>query len=65
MMHGCHHPKGRQQPFLNGLALLYNLVPSQRRAQHGGQYGVEVEGGTVPTRDWLLTRQILTSGGLR
>jgi len=65
MMQGCHHPKGRQQPFLNGLALLYNLVPSQRRAQHGGQYGVEVEGGTVPTRDWLLTRQILTSGGLR
>jgi len=61
MMQGFHHPKGRQQPFLNDLALLYNLVPSQRRAQ----YGVEVEGGTVPTRDWLLTLQILTSGGLR
>jgi hypothetical protein len=26
---------------------------------------VEVEGGTVPTRDWWLNLQILTSGGLR
>src|SRR5262249_25010723 len=25
----------------------------------------EVEGGTVPTRDWLLNLQILTSGGFR
>ena len=24
MMQGFHHPKGRQQPFLHGLALLYN-----------------------------------------
>jgi hypothetical protein len=26
---------------------------------------VEVEGGTVPTRDWFLNLQILTSGGLQ
>jgi hypothetical protein len=26
---------------------------------------VEVEGGTVPTRDWFLNLQILTSGGFR
>jgi hypothetical protein len=26
---------------------------------------VEVEGGTVPTRDWFLNVQILTSGGFR
>jgi hypothetical protein len=26
---------------------------------------VEVEGGKVPTRDWLLNLQILTSGGFR
>ena len=43
----------------------YNIIPYQRRAQHAGQCGVEVEGGTVPTRDWFLNLQILTSGGFR
>src|SRR5215469_3293473 len=65
MMKGFHHPTGSQQAFLTGLAHLYNLVPYQRRAQHAGQCGVEVEGGTVPTRDWFLNLQILTSGGFR
>jgi len=65
MMKGFHHPKGSQQAFLRGLAHLYNLVPYQRRAQHAGRCGVEVEGGTVPTRDWFLNLQILTSGGFR
>ncbi|HEY5865481.1 MAG TPA: hypothetical protein VI542_08030 [Candidatus Tectomicrobia bacterium] len=64
-MKGFHHPKGSQQAFLTGLAHLYNLVPYQRRAQHAGQCGVEVEGGRVPTHDWFLNVQILTSGGLR
>jgi hypothetical protein len=64
-MKGFHHPKGSQQAFLTGLAHLYNLVPYQRRAQHAGQCGVEVEGGKVPTRDWFLNLQILTSGGFR
>jgi hypothetical protein len=64
-MKGFHHPQGSQQAFLTGLAHLYNLIPYQRRAQHAGQCGVEVEGGTVPTRDWLLNLQILTSGGFR
>src|SRR5262252_1091099 len=64
-MKGFHHPKGSHQAFLRGLAHLYNLVPYQRRAQRAGQCGVEVEGGTVPTRDWLLNLQILTSGGFR
>ncbi len=64
-MKGFHHAKGNQQVFLTGLAHLYNLVPYQRRAQHAGQCGVEVEGGTVPTRDWFLNLQILTSGGFR
>jgi hypothetical protein len=40
-------------------------LPYQRRAQHAGQCGVEVEGGTVPTCDWFLNLQILTSGGFR
>jgi hypothetical protein len=62
-MKGFHHPSGNQQAFLTGLAHLYNLVPYQRRAQHAGQCGIEVEGGRVPTRDWLLNLQILTSGG--
>ena len=60
MMKGFHHPQGSQQAFLTGLAHLYNLVPYQHRAQHAGQCGVEVEGGTVPTRDWFLNLQILT-----
>jgi hypothetical protein len=64
-MKGFHHAKGSQQVFLTGLAHLYNLVPYQRRAQHAGQWGVEVEGGTVPTRDWFLNLQILTSGGFQ
>jgi hypothetical protein len=65
MMKGFHHPKGSQQAFLTGLAHLYNLAPYQRRARHARQCRVEVEGGTVPTRDWLLNLQILTSGGFR
>jgi hypothetical protein len=64
-MKGFHHPEGSQQAFLTGLAHLYNLIPYQRRAQHAGQCGVEVAGGTVPTRDWFLNLQILTSGGFR
>ena len=52
-MKGFHHAKGSQQAFLTGLAHLYNLVPYQRRALNAGQCGVEVEGGTVPTRDWF------------
>jgi hypothetical protein len=64
-MKGFHHPSGNQQAFLTGLAHLYNLVPYQRRAKHAGQCGVEVEGGRVPTYDWMLNLQILTSGGYR
>jgi hypothetical protein len=64
-MKGFHHPDGNQQACLTGLAHLYNLVPSQCRAQHAGQYGVEVEGGRLPTQDWWLNLQILTSGGFR
>jgi hypothetical protein len=65
MMKGFHHPGGSQQAFVTGLAHLYNLVPYQRRAIHAGQCGVEVEGGTVPTGNWFLNLQILTSGGFR
>jgi hypothetical protein len=65
MMQGCHHPDGSQQAFLTGLAPLDNLVPYQRRATHVGQCGVEVEGGRLPTRDWWLNLQILTSGSFR
>ena len=65
MMKAFHHPNSNQKAWLTGLALLYYLVPYQRRAMHAGQCGVEVEGGKVPTRDWLLNLQILTSGGFR
>ncbi len=63
MMKGFHHPHGNQGAFLTGLAHLYNLIPYQRRALHAGQCGVEVEGGRLPTHDWMLNLQILTSGG--
>jgi hypothetical protein len=64
-MKGFHHPGGSQQAFLTGLAHLYNLVPYQQRAKHGGQCGVEVEGGRVLTPDWFLNLQLLTSGVFR
>src|SRR5438094_1006091 len=62
-MKGFHHPGGSQAAFLTGLAHLYNLSPYQRRALNAGTCGVEVEGGRVPTSDWMLNLQILTSGG--
>src|SRR5690606_33554031 len=64
-MKGFHHPGGSQTAFLTGLAHLYNLIPYQRRALNAGKCGVEVEGGVLPTSDWLLNLQILTSGGYR
>jgi hypothetical protein len=60
-----HHPGGSQAAFLAGLAHLYNLIPYQRRALNAGTCGVEVEGGRIPTPDWMLNLQILTSGGFR
>jgi hypothetical protein len=56
---------GSQAAFLTGLAHLYNLIPYQRRAQNAGRCGVQVEGGRVPTSDWMLNLHILTSGGYR
>jgi hypothetical protein len=64
-MKGIRHPGGSQKAFLTGLAHLYNLVPYQCRAQHAGQCGVGVEGRRLPTADWFLNLQILTSGGFR
>jgi hypothetical protein len=63
MMKGFHHLGGSQAAFLTGLAHLYNLIPYQRRALNAGKCGVEVEGGRLPTADWMLNLQILTSGG--
>ena len=64
-MQGFQHPDGSQRALLTGLAHLDTLVPSPRRAPHAGPCGVAVAGGTVPTRDWFLNLQILTSGGVR
>ena len=49
-----HHPDGSQAAYLTGLAHLYNLIPYQRRALNAGLCGVEVEGGRLPTSDWML-----------
>jgi hypothetical protein len=64
-MQGFHHPHGRQQAFLTGLAPVYNFIPYQGRAQHAGQCDVAVEGGRLPTADRFLNLQLLTSGGFR
>jgi len=64
-MKGFHHPGGSHTALLTGFAHLYNLIPYQRRALNAGRCGVEVEGGRVPTSDWMLNLQILTSGGFR
>jgi hypothetical protein len=64
-MKGFHHPRGSQAAFLTGLAHLYNLIPYQCRALNAGKCGVEVEGGRMPTSDWMLNLQILTSGSYR
>jgi len=64
-MKSFHHPGGSQAAFLAGLAHLYNLIPYQHRALNAGKCGVEVEGGRIPTPDWMLNLQILTSGGFR
>jgi len=63
MMKGFHHPEGRQEQYLNGLAILANLIPYQRRAKNAGKCPIEVAGGHVPSSNWLLNIQILTSGG--
>ena len=52
-MKGFHHPDGSQAAFLTGLAHLSNLIPYQRRAKNAGLCGVEVEGGHVPTPEWM------------
>ena len=49
----------------NGFAILANLIPYQRRAINGGKCAIQVEGGKVPTTDWFLNLQILTSGGFQ
>lgn len=64
MIRGFHHPPGHQRAFLNGLALLYDLLPYQSRAKHAGRGSVPVEGGTLPTSDGYLDLHILTCGGL-
>lgn len=65
MMKGFHQNSEHQKVFLNGLALLYNFVPYQRRAKNAGKSAVQVQGGTMPRDDWFLSLQILTAGGFR
>ena len=59
---GFHHPGGSQAAFLTGLVHLYNLIPYQQRAKNAGLCGIGVAGRRVPTTDWMLNLQILTSG---
>ncbi len=58
-----HHKAGRQTEYMKGFAMLYNLIPYQKRAKNAGLCGIEVEKGIVPTKIWMLNLQILTSGG--
>ncbi len=67
MMKYFHHPNGSQSEFVNGLAILYNFIPYQRRAKNAGKCGVEVEGGKLPLpgKSWFLNLQILSSEGFQ
>ncbi len=65
MMKGFHHPDGSQQAFLNAMAILYNIIPYQRRAVNAGKCGIQVEGGKLPSENWFRSIQILTSGGFK
>ncbi len=65
MMKGFHHPDGGQQAFLNAMAILYNIIPYQRRAVNAGKCGIQVEGGKLPSENWFRSIQILTSGGFK
>jgi hypothetical protein len=64
-MKGFHQDSPHQKQYLNGFALLYNLVPYQRRAKNAQRCGVQVENGHLPREDWFLSLQILTAGGFR
>ena len=64
-MKGFHHPGGSQAAFLTGLAHLYNLIPYQRRALNAGTVWGGSRRWILPTSDWMLNLQILTSGGYR
>ena len=63
MMKQFHHNKGRQNQYINGYALLYNIIPYQRRAKNAELCAIQVENGKVPSKNWMLNIQILTSGG--
>jgi transposase-like protein len=65
MMKGFHHMNGSHSEFVNGLAILHNLIPYQRRAKNAGKCGIQVEGGKLPSEDWFLSLQILSSGGFQ
>jgi len=73
MMKGFHHEQASQQVrevlppirrvFLNGLAILMNLIPYQRRAINGGKCAIEVEGGRFRHEIGLLTSKSLPAAG--
>ena len=62
-MKGFHHPEGSQQAFLDGLAHR-QLVPISVGLSMPANVAWKWK-EKVPTRDWLLNLQILTSGGFR
>ena len=39
------------------------LIPYQKRALNADLCGIEVNKGKLPTKEWMLNLQILTSGG--
>ena len=45
MMKGFHHEEGSQNMFIICLAMLYNMIPYQRRAKNAGKCGIEIQGG--------------------
>ena len=48
---------------INALAILYNVIPYQKRAKNAQRNGIQVQGGQMPHQDWFFSLMILTSAG--
>lgn len=65
MMKYFHHYSSRKDLFVKGYALIHCFVPYQRFARNAYLSPVQVEGASLPHKDWFISLSILTSGGYK
>ena len=65
MMKGFHHPVGANRRFSRGWHICTICCPISGAPSMPGSVAWKSKAGRVPTCDWLLNLQILTSGGFR